>query len=233
MKKWSLLLGVLMLLFLALPAYANIIDSTYGAGAGSFELGTFVNNSDIYNFMYLPKGSKTITGWTVGGPGDGVDWLMTPNWGADTGIHSLDLQGSVIGSVLGQNYSSIATVIPTFAGQVYKLTFSAAANADPIYSANAGIVSAGSLVNQPFTAEFSNDFATQTFKSFAFLFTATGPTTTIEFTATLPGAIYGPVIDSVSVVPTAPAPVPPTVWFLAAGLGCMALYRQRKLTAKN
>ena len=233
MKKGSLFLGVVLLLFLALPAYANIIDSTHGAGAGSFELGTFVNNSGIYNFMNLPKGSTTITGWTVGGPGDGVDWLTTPNWGADTGIHSLDLQGSVIGSVLGQNYSSIATVIPTVAGHVYNLTFDAAANADPLYQANAGIVSAGSLVNQSFTAAFSADFATQTFTPFAFWFTATGPTTIIEFTATLPGAIYGPVIDSVSVVPTAPAPVPPTVWLLSAGLGCLPLYRQRKLTAKN
>ena len=77
MKKWSLFLGVVLLLFLALPAYANIIDSTYGAGAGSFELGTFVNNR--FDFMPLAPGATTITGWTVGGPGDGRGLANDPN----------------------------------------------------------------------------------------------------------------------------------------------------------
>ena len=71
-------------------ANANIIDSTYGPGAGSFELGTFLDNG--YGFMPLTPGSTTITGWTIGGPGDGVDWTTAPAFAADTGIHAVDLE---------------------------------------------------------------------------------------------------------------------------------------------
>ena len=50
----------------------NIINSTYGTGAGSFELGSFVAVGTGFNsYMAIAPGdSTTITGWTVGGPGD-------------------------------------------------------------------------------------------------------------------------------------------------------------------
>ena len=214
MKKRSLLLGLVFLLFLALPAYANIIDSTYGAGAGSFELGVFVNNGSDY--MVLAPGATTITGWTIGGPGDGVDWLTTPTFRADTGIHAVDLQ-----HLTG---SSIATVIPTVDGYIYNLTFGAAAWST--YPARTGIVSAGSLVNQPFTAVDSSSPSVQTFTPFAFLFTATGPTTTIQFTGTGPNSTYGPAIDSVSVELAVPVPLPPTVLLLGSGLLGLAGWRR-------
>jgi hypothetical protein len=110
-------------------ASANIIDDTYGAGAGSFELGGgFVANQ--YNFMPLAQGSTSITGWTVGGPGGGVDWLLAPYWTADTGKHSVDLQQSDLQQPNwpnnGPDNGSIATIIPTSPGQTYRLTFGAA-----------------------------------------------------------------------------------------------------------
>ena len=173
---------------------ANIIDATHGFGAGSFELGTFVNGGGFPfggpDFMGVAPGDgTTITGWTVGGPGDGVNWLTLPTYGVDSGIYAVDLQHL--------SSSSIATSIPTVAGNVYELSFSAAAVSG--YS-NTGTVSAGSLVNQPFTAPFSNAVSTQIYTPFTFLFTATGPTTTIEFAATGPNTAYGPVVDSVSVI---------------------------------
>jgi hypothetical protein len=168
----------------------NLIDLTYGTGSGSFELGSFVDNG--LNYMGLPPGATTITGWTVGGPGDGVDWISPPTYRADTGVHSVDLQHS-------SNNSSIATVIPTVVGNVYRLTFGAAAVSG--FGSNTGMVSAGSLVNQPFAAAVSGSFATQTFTPFTFLFTATSLFTEIRFTATGVTISYGPVIDSVSVVP--------------------------------
>src|SRR5437899_2235293 len=99
----------------------NLIDLTYGVGAGSFELGPFVNGGGGgggVDFMALAPGSTTITGWTVGGPGDGVDWITGPTYGADTGNFALDLQHTTA--------SSISTVIPTLNGAVYQLLFRAA-----------------------------------------------------------------------------------------------------------
>jgi hypothetical protein len=170
----------------------NLIDFTYGTGAGSFELGGFVAIGTGFNsYMAISPGDRTtITGWTVTGPGDGVDWVSTPGYGADTGIHSVDLQHV--------SNSSISTVIPTVIGNVYRLSFSAAANF--AYSSKTGVVSAGSLVNQEFSVPLSGDLATQTFTPFTFLFTATASTTDIRFTATGQKSAYGPVIDSVSVV---------------------------------
>lgn len=173
----------------------NIIDATYGMGAGSFELGAFVNGGGLpptaSGYMGVASGdSTTITGWTVGGPGDGVDWLTAYNFAADSGYHAVDLKHLY--------NSSMATVIPTVAGKVYELSFSAAA---VWQDSNTGVVSAGSLVDQPFAAVLSSHWSTQTYTPFRFLFTATESTTTIEFTATGPehDRHYGPVIDSVSV----------------------------------
>ncbi len=169
---------------------ANIIDTTYGVGAGSFELGAFVNNGAGH--MGLAPGATTITGWAVGGPGNGVDWLTTPNFGAQSGLHSIDLVNTTAGSV--------STEIPTTLGQTYELTFYAAT----VSTGTAlGTVSAGSLVNQTFSAPItpSPDFANQIFAPFSFLFTANGSTTTVSFTSSSSGCLpdcYGPVIDSVS-----------------------------------
>lgn len=187
--------------------YANLIDTIYGVGAGSFELGEFVNYTCGYcnGFMPLPPGAKTIIGWTVGGPGDGVDWLVAPPFPADTGIHGVDLQHFT--------NSSIATVIPTVVGAKYELSFSTIGYPG---TGNTGSVSAGSLVNQPFAAEFSVDG--QTFTPLSFQFTATGPNTTVQFNGTgiqSPVTSFGPVVDSVSV---SAVPEPATVWSLASGL---------------
>lgn len=204
----------LLVLGMAGMASANMIDDTYGSGVGSFELGNFINGGGNggYGYMGLLPGDTTITGWTVGGPGDGVDCLIEPVFNADTGIHSVDLQHIT--------NSSISTAIPTITGNVYQLSFSAATVTWSRPASAEGVVSAGSLINQMFTTEFSDSFATQTFMPFNFLFTATGPTTTIEFMGTGPTGwpwttCYGPVIDSVSV---SPVPVPATILLFGTGL---------------
>jgi hypothetical protein len=228
MTKTKIFLGAFLCAAcsLMLPtANANIIDSTYGAGAGSFELGNFVDNGG--GFMSLVPGDTTITGWTVGS-GDGVDWLLAPTFRADTGIHALDLQRAANGS--------ITTIIPTVAGNVYGLSFEAAAVLS--YGNATGVVSAGSLVNQSFTAAFSSDTSTQTYTPFTFLFTATGSTSMLQFTGTGPnsGALsYGPVIDSVSVdlvsVPPSPSvPEPSSIALLLLGGGVLCI---RRLTGRR
>ena len=153
MKKKLLaeLIAGMFLFGTALVANANIIDDTHGVGAGSFELGNFVNGSGSYlyypnaGYMGLVPGDTTITGWTVGGPGDGIDWLIDGpdnvfTFNANDGIHSVDLQHLTA--------SSISTVIPTVTGEVYELSFFA--SSVETYD-NTGTVSAGSLTDQLFT----------------------------------------------------------------------------------
>jgi hypothetical protein len=183
------------------------------SGAGSFELGAFVSGGGNPNragagYMGLLPGDHTIVGWTVGGPGDGIDWLTKPTFNADTGNRSIDLQHLTD--------SSIATVIPTVAGNVYEISFATASVSD--YS-NVGTISAGSLMNQVFVAPFSPALDSQVFVPFSFVFTATGATTMIQFSATGPNSAYGPVIDSVNVVSSVPEPS--SLAILLSGLGVL------------
>ncbi len=184
---------------LPLTANANLIDDTHGAGAGSFELGTFVNGGGILPFpgpdyMGVATGDgTTITGWTVGGA-QGIDWLIEPRFAADTGVHAIDLQHTTA--------SSIETVIPTLVGETYELSFAAAAI--PAHD-NIGLVTAGSLDNEQFVVPFSatGELSEQTYTIIRFAFTALEASTTVTFRGTdMAGAAYqyGPVIDSVSVV---------------------------------
>ena len=64
-------------------ARANLIDLTYGAGVGSFEVGNYIDGGGIFpsgpGWMGVASGdNSTITGWTVSGPGNGVDWTAEP-----------------------------------------------------------------------------------------------------------------------------------------------------------
>ena len=111
----GLFAGFIISTAIPLAASANIIDTTHGAGAGSFELGVHSGGA----FDSLAVGSTTVTGWTVGGPGDGVDWLNEPAFNASAGVRSIDLQTFFA--------SSISTVISTVIGQTYQLTFDSTA----------------------------------------------------------------------------------------------------------
>ena len=212
MKKKFAILGITLTSFALATQHciANIIDNTYGVGAGSFELGNFVDGG--LGHMGLAPGAGTILGWTVGGPGDGVDWLTEPHYAAESGRHAVDLINTSAGS--------ISTTIATDIGQVYDLTFFAAA----IDTGSAqGLVSAGSLVNQTFFPPITTgrDFGNQAFAPFSFSFVATGATTTVTFRSANSGQsgchpdCYGPVIDNVGV---SLVPVPATLALFCIGL---------------
>ena len=196
----------------------NLIDATYGLGAGSFELGSFVNGGGIVNgggggYMGVAPGdSTTITGWTVGGPGDGVDWLTPPIYGADTGNHTLDLQHLTS--------SSISTTIATTVGAKYTVSFVASASTVVGTSAE-GLLSAGSLTNQAFSIARSASTGAPTWTPLSYQFTATGSSTTVKFTGTGDQIWhYGPVLDSVSVTAV---PEPATDALMGAGLGIVVV----------
>ena len=215
MKK--LLMVLIIPLAFVNSVSANLIDATYGVGAGSFELGNFVNGTvgpgqPIPGTDYMgvvPGDGGTITGWTVGGPGNGIDWLTEPRFLAHTGIHAVDLQHT--------SASSISTAIQTVIGSTYELSFFAAAlpNLD-----TSGTVIAGDL-NQRFEViPGGTTFSTQTYSGYSFLFTALAEFTSITFLGS-GASTYGPVIDTVSVElfdGPAPVPVPAAVWLFGTAL---------------
>lgn len=173
----------------SLPAdMDNIIDATYGEGTGSFENGTYAGY--FSGFMPVPPGSGAIIGWTVGGPGDGVDWL---GWhsNADSGSFSVDLRHITA--------SSISTTVPTVVGHTYEVSFR---TATVVGRDSTGVVSIGEF-SMPFSAPFSNGFGNQQYVTITFSFKAVSNTSTLRFEAT--GSVspetstYGPVIDTVSI----------------------------------
>lgn len=208
-----------------LPAQAaNLIDTTYGAGVGSFEVGTFTRRGleGFNNFQTLNNGDTQLTGWQVGGVG--VDWLQTPDYGASHGVHAVDL-GWYIGGA-----GSVSISLPTINGATYSLTFDAAAvPGNPTYD-NRGTVTAGSL-SANFAPSFSAnlDFMGQVFHAQSFSFTAQGTTTTLVLAADVAGTSYGPVVDNV-VVEFVSAPVPePATWLLWTG-GLAVMLRRRRFS---
>ncbi|MGB0632591.1 MAG: DUF642 domain-containing protein [Alphaproteobacteria bacterium] len=214
----GMLAGILLAAAVPVGASANLIDTAYGAGAGSFELGIHSGAA----FDSLAPGSTTITGWTVGGPGDGVDWLNEPSFNASDGVHSVDLQTFTA--------SSISTVISTVIGQTYQLTFDSAAI---LGLQGTGTVSAGTLTGQSFAPPTSppGTFSTQTYSSFAFLFDAVSTSTTLTFSADATccgGATYGPMIDNVSIVETSTEVAAPGAFaILGLGLAVLGFVRRR------
>ncbi len=196
-------------------AATNLIDQTYGLGAGSFELGAFASGgAGLSNFQSLLAGSTAITGWQIGGVG--VDWLSTPGYAAADGVHAVDLGYFTAGA------GSLSVTLPTQVGATYALDFMAAAvSGQPTYS-NLGTVSAGTLVGAGFAVPFSavNAFGTQVYVAESFSFVATSASTVVSIAAAVAGTGYGPVIDQVSVTLLSAVPEPGTwaLWALGGGL---------------
>jgi hypothetical protein len=201
----------------------NLIDTTYGAGTGSFEIGTFTPiGAGNWNFQSLLNGATTIHGWTVGGIG--VDWLNTPNYGASDGMHSVDLGWYTGGA------GSVSINLPTMQGATYALSFGAAAvSGQPTYT-NTGTVSAGSLTAN-FAPAFSaeNNFSGQAFYTQSYQFIASGSNTVLTIAAAAAGTSYGPIIDDVKVsFVSAPVPEPETYALMLAGLGLVGFVARRR-----
>ena len=203
---------------------ANLIDTTYGIGAGSFELGVFTpRGAGSDNFQSLSGSATTMIGWTVGGVG--VDWLSKPNYGASDGAHSVDLGWYTGGG------GSVSINLPTLQGATYALSFEAAA-VWPTYSTytNTGTVSAGSLTAN-FAPAFSaeNAFASQVFYTQNYQFIANSSNTVLTIAAATAGTSYGPVIDDVRVsFVSAPVPEPETYALMLAGLGLVGFAARRR-----
>lgn len=204
-------------------AAVNLIDQTYGVGAGSFELGPYSRNSgNAADYMRLATNSTTIIGWTVGGP-DGVDWSNDGTYAYD-GSRTVDLAG--ISHFQASSSGSISTTISTTVGLYYIITFeSFILGPDPV----TGILTAGDL-----SVEFSSigisGTGNPTYTPFEHTFTALDSSTTIMF-ATFNSGGYGPVIDNVVVGPdpnVVAVPEPAGFIVPVVALCCLVLNRSRQ-----
>lgn len=168
----------------------NLIDATHGAGAGSFELGTYEGDAEK-GFMRLPSGATHIVGWVLGNAEGGVDWMSQPLCKAASGNLSVDLVGVMPGS-------GLSTTIPTTPGALYRLSFQTYGPSQ----GTSGKVTAGSL-SQVFDAPDGGASATAIYHSYVFTFTANASSTTVTFEPIFTFG-FGPAIDDVSVEPIAP-----------------------------
>ncbi len=178
----------------------NLIDTTYGEGAGSFELPGFATAD---GYITLADGSTAITGWTVDQAA--LDWVAPAYWNPSDGIFSLDLNGFFVAG-------GIHTTIPTIPGTSYGVSFDLA-----------GFVATGSPSN-PKSVEVSVGTSTKSFSmpvptvtgqkpitvnwtQHRFDFVASTTSSTLSFRSLVPGDASGLLLDNVSVQKVVPRSV--------------------------
>lgn len=200
---------------------ANIIDSIYGIGAGSFELPGHTGPL----FVTPGTGSTAMTGWTVNS-GD-VDWVKQSVWNASQGIYSIDLNGD-------QKPGKISTVIPTTAGTTYQVTFDIAAFLYPgsLTNPKRMEVEAGEvLMDFSLTATQSYNFSTPlplavNWQTRSFDFIASGPSSTISFKSLINSDGSAMLLDNVAVTQLSAIPEPKAAALFAFSVA-LGLRRRR------
>jgi hypothetical protein len=188
---------------------------------GSFELGGFVNQGN--QTMILPLASPAITGWTV--ITDQIAWIDTGNpWGlsAQNGNRFLDFTAYPAGPPFGGLSQNIATV----AGTQYVLSFYLGTYTQRWGGPPVSILASAGGTSQNFSVLTTSTSSTWT--PFSMLFTANGPTTTVNLTGAAGFEYIG--LDNVSVeqVGTVPEPSSLSLIVSAAGLLVCARYRFRR-----
>jgi len=165
---------------------------------GSFEAGP-----EPGAFITLATGATSIPGWTV--TRATIDYIGSYFPSAD-GHRHIDLDGTPGSGGMQQTF-------PTVAGQRYRVTFDLAGNPEgPPTVKTMRVEAAGQ--SQVFSHDASLNWSHE-----AWEFTATGPTTTIEFYSLDPeGGYCGPLLDNVSVI--------------GLGTGKAVVSQRVKLTAK-
>lgn len=187
---------------------------------GSFESGSFSQNSIYPGRMSLSDGSTSINDWTGGvAAGGNLWWLQGPNYNAEDGNFSVDLDSN--------GYTPFSFVQQTFSttiGQQYKFSgyFASEGNGGP---ASTSILINGSLIGTETTGSGAGEPGLNwtnliwTSASFTFIASSTNTTLRLQDATSVPsndGAFYNPIVDNVSVV-TVPEPS-------VSGLVCTALF---------
>ncbi|MEO7100831.1 MAG: choice-of-anchor C family protein [Luteolibacter sp.] len=204
---------------------ANIIDSIYGVGSGSFEN----PGHTIATFETYQAGSIAITGWTVNTVN--IDWVSSNLWNASDGNYLIDMNGDP------GDAGSFQTVIPTTIGSTYRVSFDISGFVTPNSSSNPKTMEtqAGGV-----TTFFSLDVSVSTFPepyalpftlpwtSRSFDFVATSTSSTVIFASLIPNEGSGMFLDNVSIEAV---PESSSVALLAAGAVGLALRRKRQIPA--
>ncbi len=190
----------------------NLIDTTYGVGAGSFELGTYAENFSTslsdgpYGSMRLAGGSTTITGWTVAS--GGTDWISGTNWNITNGLRAIDLPAA-------SGTGGISTSIPTLIGSVYTISFKTSEIVSPQTFVAVSVDGIGNITNYALPAVGGPPRAWN--QSPFFTFTATSANSIVNFTAPAASLSYGAMIDDV-VITGAAIPEPSSALLLSVGV---------------
>jgi len=216
------LLTIPAMLIPAIATGANIIDATYGIGAGSFEIPGYIGPL----FLTLDNGSSYMAGWTVNY--SNIDLVPDTIWNPSLGANSVDMNGTPGGP------GGIQTIIPTTIGTTYRVTFDIAAFMAPENMANPktmdvtadGVTSHFSLTTTtyydvPLTLPINVNWYSRTLE-----FIASTTSTTISFTSTTASDGSAMLLDNVS-VEAVPEPAAPAMMLGAAAM--FALRRRRSL----
>ncbi len=184
---------------------------------GSFEDGAYTGAQ----FDTLAAGDTALTGWTI--LPDGIDWIGSL-WQASDGNRSLDLSAANSGGIM-------QTLTGFTAGKQYRITFDLSGNPDGGNSLKGLMVSAtgGGVANYFYdTAAEGNMPADMRYKTFTYVFTASGPIQDVQFRS-LENNPYGTVLDNVSI---SLVPEPATWGLMVAGFGLVGLAARRRSRAK-
>ncbi len=211
MKRASLLgsgLAVVMSLALAGSAMAAAFTNGGFNNTGGYSVGAFVR-------LYAGTGTATaIPGWTV--TSGNVDWIGSYWQSADADGYSLDMDGDAPGA--------ITQTFDTTVNATYFVQFSLSGNPDPntlcdnnpqvpdpnaCYSPSDKSLQVQATGAPATTVYFNtgtegNTESNMMWEVEGYSFVATGPSTTLTFTSTTPGA-FGPALDNVTVTQEATA----------------------------
>ncbi len=192
-------------ILISAAASALLFGSVAGAAFAVGSNGSFEGSYTGQTFDTLVAPNSSIAGWNV--DTGSVDWIGN-YWVASDLQRSIDLNGLTTGS--------ISQTLTTVAGGKYNVTFDLSGNPDsrsdvndPYYSpSNKQVTINATGGGSPATYSYDtsakgNSLTNMMWENHSYSFVATGTSSTLSFTSTIPGA-FGPALDNVVITEILP-----------------------------